>query len=86
MNIVTLPPMNTEKEKESDSTLASEFNKAEILFREFENSSLASTDPQYSSQLRAAIQQCERVWELVQRADLFSKNEVLDDVTTSSLR
>jgi immunoglobulin-binding protein 1 len=68
------------------NSLSAEFNKAEILFHEIENSSLSPTDPQYRSRLQLAIRQCELVWELVQRADLVSKNEDIDDVTTFSLR
>jgi hypothetical protein len=77
--------MSIENSSQSTS-LSVEFNKAETLFLSIESSSLPSTDPQYLSQLQTAIQQCEFVWELVQRADLVSKNEVIDDVMTSSLR
>ncbi|KAI8380981.1 TAP42-like protein [Radiomyces spectabilis] len=62
------------------------FRTGQKLLFDLEESSLASNDPAYQDQVADATARLVRVNELITRLDMFSSNELIEDVNTNDLR
>jgi immunoglobulin-binding protein 1 len=69
-----------------NSSLSDQFDEAQTLFQKLEHSSLPSNGDSFAGQLKENILQFKRIKEQIFRLSVFSPNDELEDVSTSSLR
>ncbi|RCH91201.1 hypothetical protein CU098_008715 [Rhizopus stolonifer] len=62
------------------------FLSGQSILTQLEDSTLSSTDPQYQSQVKDAIQRLTRADELITQLHIFSDNEILEDMNTNDLK
>jgi immunoglobulin-binding protein 1 len=62
------------------------FSAGQSILTELEDSSLSSIDPAYQSKVNAGIERLTRANHLVTQLDIFSDNELLDEINTNDLK
>jgi hypothetical protein len=67
-------------------TLGQLFSTGQKILTEIDNSSLSSVDPQYQAKVNQAIQRLGRADDLTAKLNLFSDNEIIDDINTNDLK
>lgn len=62
------------------------FSTGQTLLSELEDTSLSSVDPEYQAKVADAIQRLRRADALVAQLNIFSDNEIIDDINTNDLK
>lgn len=62
------------------------FSTGQAILTELEETSLSSIDPEYQTKVTDAIQRLTRADALVSQLNMFSDNEILDDINTNDLK
>lgn len=77
---------NNTEDYDHPPSLSFLFDTTQQLFTSLENSPLNSSDPAYQKDVRRALANFEVTATVVSRSDIFSSNEELDDIHTSTLK
>ncbi|CAO3633501.1 unnamed protein product [Mucor hiemalis] len=62
------------------------YSTGQAILTQLENSSLSSVDPAYQAQVSDAIQRLGRADDLIAKLNIFSDNEIIDDINTNDLK
>jgi immunoglobulin-binding protein 1 len=62
------------------------FSTGQAILTELEDSSLSSIDPVYQAKVNDAIRRLIRADDLVAQLNIFSDNEIIDDINTNDLK
>ncbi|KAI9354484.1 TAP42-like protein [Pilaira anomala] len=62
------------------------FSTGQAILTELEETSLSSIDPEYQAKVSDAIQRLTRADALVSQLNIFSENEIIDDINTNDLK
>lgn len=62
------------------------YSTGQTILTELENSSLSSVDPAYQAQVADGIQRLQRADDLIAKLNIFSANEIIDDINTNDLK
>lgn len=62
------------------------YSAGQSILTELEDTSLSSIDPAYQAKVNTGIQQLTRANHLVTQLDIFSDNELLDEINTNDLK
>ncbi|XP_074597494.1 immunoglobulin binding protein Tap42 [Brevipalpus obovatus] len=73
-------------ETQLSTNLAENFDQALKYHQDLEDSDLSTNDDKYQEKVKKAINLLEKATEMVNKLELFSVNETIDDIPTKSLR
>lgn len=62
------------------------FSKGQAVLTELDEISLSSIDPEYQKTVQRGLEYLQRADTLIARLDIFSENEIIDDINTNDLK